>query len=424
MEGQSFKSVLKLFILGMSWACIYLLGFIQYLLYDPFKEALGCTNAQLGFLMTIFGLGNIFGAPIGGWLADRFDYRKIYTFSLVGNGVLSLIFAFNMTYSMAVIVWIGLAITTLVMHYPSHIKIVGLLADDKNQGKIFGFNEAFIGIGNIIANAILLYLFARGAEAIGGIKLVIYGIAVLSFIIAAAVWWILHDVKGGAAETKSNAPAEKIAGKDFFIVLTSPTTWIVGIGIFSVYSFAVTMSYFTPYLTAVLGGTVAISGVISIIRTHGTRLIGAPLGGFLSDRMGSVSKVLIIIYLCGIAMLLLFLKLPTTVSISIFVFMTLIVACLVYMGKGIYYAVPAELAIPKKYAATTVGIAAALGFSPDIFLFALAGHWLDNYGNDGYTYLFIYQIIVLAIGIAGSLLALHYRKKMLQKQSQSQSSAQ
>ena len=85
------KTFVKLTVLGMSWTIVYTLAFIQYILYDPFLESIGCTNAQLGLLMTIFGLGNVLGAPVGGWLADRFDYKKIYVGSLIVNGVLPII---------------------------------------------------------------------------------------------------------------------------------------------------------------------------------------------------------------------------------------------------------------------------------------------------------------------------------------------
>lgn len=62
----SVKTFVQLFILGTCWTIVYALPFIQYILYDPLLEQLGCSNTQLGLLMTIFGLGNIFGAPVGG----------------------------------------------------------------------------------------------------------------------------------------------------------------------------------------------------------------------------------------------------------------------------------------------------------------------------------------------------------------------
>ncbi len=63
------KLMFQLVIIAISWELVYIIPFIQYTLYDPILKALECTNTQLGFLLTIYGLGNIFGAPIGGWLA-------------------------------------------------------------------------------------------------------------------------------------------------------------------------------------------------------------------------------------------------------------------------------------------------------------------------------------------------------------------
>lgn len=408
------KLVIRLFVLGMCWALIYSLGFIQYLLYDPFREALSCSNEQLGILMMIFGLGNIVGAPLGGWLADRYDFRKIYALAMAGNGALSFIFAMHMTYAVAVYIWIGLAVTTLVMSYPAHIKIVRMLADDKNQGKIFGLNESSVGVGNIIINMIFLYVFARYVESAGGVQAVVVCIGILSMIFAAAAWFVIRDLKS-PAEANGVEDKERMTAKDFLYVVKSPATWILGLSIFSIYTMAVTMSYFTPYITSVLGGTVAFSGIVSIIRTHGFRLLGAPFGGYLTDKIGSPSKVLIGIYIASIATLLLFLCLPAGTAMYVFIFCMLMVGLLVYMGKGIYYAVASELFIPRKYAASTVGVAAALGFSPDIFLFPLAGYWLDTYQGEGYTYLFIFQICALSVGVFGSLYALHYKKKLIKQ---------
>lgn len=405
------KTFVKLTVLGMSWTIVYTLAFIQYILYDPFLESIGCTNAQLGLLMTIFGLGNVLGAPVGGWLADRFDYKKIYVGSLIVNGVLPILFANSMNYGTAIVIWIGLAVGALVMNYPSHIKIVRMLADDSNQGKIFGLNESFVGITGIVLNAILLFAFAKFGEGILGVKAVIYIIGIVSILCAIASAFILKDVgKGENFETKEKK--EKITGKDYLTILRSPATWLIGLGIFSVYSCAVSMSYFTPYFTAVIGGTVAISGALSLIRTYALRLVGAPLGGWLCDKTKSVSKVLLVVYGIGIAIQIVFIGFVSYISAAVFILLTLVIGTIVYMGKGSYYALATELKVPRRFSASTIGIAAALGFSPDIFMFALAGHWIDKYGNDGYRYIFIFQMIIFIVGILGCLYALRYRKKL------------
>lgn len=407
----SVKTFLMLFVLGMCWTAVYSLPFIQYLLYDPFREAIGCSNAQLGLLMTIFGLGNIFGAPLGGWLADRFDYRKIYVGSLLVCGVLAIFFASSISYSNALFVWVGLAVGVLVMNYPSHIKIVRMLASDSDQGKIFGLNESFGGAASIIVNAILLFVFARFAKQFWGIRAVVYIIGALCLVCAVVCIFMLKNVgrteKSGAAKEEEH----RMTGKEFVSIIKNPATWIIGFSIFAVYSFVVSMSYFTPYFTAVIGGTVAVSGLISLVRTYGLRLVGAPLGGYLADKFKSVSKLLIVIFAIGILILTIFLSMVSYLSAGIFILLTLVVGTIVYMGKGCYYALVTELHVSRAHSASTIGVAAALGFSPDVFMFALAGHWIDKYGNAGYKYLFLFQLIILVIGILGSICALAYKKK-------------
>ncbi|MCC0683500.1 MFS transporter [Clostridioides sp. ZZV15-6383] len=405
------KLMFQLVIIAISWELVYIIPFIQYTLYDPILKALECTNTQLGFLLTIYGLGNIFGAPIGGWLADRFDYRKIILGSVFLNGVVSFLFAFNMNYSFAVATWVGCAITSLVMNYPSMVKILRVIGKD-NQGKVYGFNEAMVGVSGVVMGAIFLYIYTCFATPALGMRWVMISLGILSIAMCPVLWYVIKDVD--IREDKEEA-SEKMSAGDFMTVLKSPNTWLVGISIFCVYSFTVTMSYFTPYITSVLGGSVALSGALAIIRQHGLKLFGAPFGGYCADKLKSPTKVLLPIYVFGIAVIILFLVLPASTPMTIFIALTFVVGILGYMGKGIYYAVQDEVKVPVKYSATTIGIAAALGFSPDVFQFALIGYWIDTYGNKGYTYTFIFQIAILIIGILSCLYILKVKKRRASK---------
>ena len=171
------------------------------------------------------------------------------------------------------------------------------------------------------------------------------------------------------------------------------------------------MSYFTPYYTAAFGGTVTVSALLAVIRTHGMKLGGGPVGGLLSDKLGSPSKALILVGVFSVLSLVILLVLPGGMP-NVFIALTLVIALVVYMGKGAYYAVATDLYVPAKYAATTAGIACALGFSPDIFLFPLIGYFIDNYGVAGYRYIFIMQLCISAVGILCGVVALLYKKKL------------
>lgn len=282
------KLIFTMLVLGACWSIVYIIPFIQYIWYDPFKEFINGTNMEMGFLITIYGLGNIWGAPLGGWFADRFNYKYIYVGSVVLNGVFTIAFILNPTYVFAVFIWIGFAFASLFMNYPAHIKIIRSLTTDENQGKIFGFNETFIGVWNIIINMMMMAIYVNFMEGVGGLTAAMLGVGILSIVLGVIVYVVLDNPK---KEIHTGGNSNIL--KDFILVGKKPATWLVAVLVFSIYSFLNTLTYFTPYFTNVLGVTIVFTGWVAILRQHGMTLLGAPVGGVLSDMIQSPAKVLI-----------------------------------------------------------------------------------------------------------------------------------
>ena len=422
MEKKSLKLPITLLVLGACWSIVYIIPFIQYIWYDPFQQFMNATNTQMGLLITIYGFGNVFGAPIGGWIADRFNYKYIYVGSVLLNGIFTLIFVMYPTYFMAVLMWIGFAIASLLMNYPTHIKMIRDLTTDENQGKIFGMNETCIGIFNIVFNAVMMVFYMKFMEGVAGLKAAMISIAVLSFVLTAIAMIVLDNPKEKiaaerakkAAEAKEKAAKKTNVVADFLMIMKQPATWLVAISIFAVYSFLTTLTYFTPYFTDVLGVAVTFSGGVAILRQHGMTLLGAPIGGILTDKVGSPSKVLLGVYTIGILGLGYLLGADAGVAAQLLIALTLIMSAAVYIGRGAYYATITEAGVSRNLTASTIGIAAAVGFSPDLFQFTLFGYWLDTLGTQAYTYMFIFQAVVLVIGTLAALKILHIKKKNAQ----------
>ncbi|MCI1751057.1 MAG: MFS transporter [Megasphaera cerevisiae] len=399
------KLIFTMLVLGACWSIVYIIPFIQYIWYDPFKEFINGTNMEMGFLITIYGLGNIWGAPLGGWFADRFNYKYIYVGSVVLNGVFTIAFILNPTYVFAVFIWIGFAFASLFMNYPAHIKIIRSLTTDENQGKIFGFNETFIGVWNIIINMMMMAIYVNFMEGVGGLTAAMLGVGILSIVLGVIVYVVLDNPK---KEIHTGGNSNIL--KDFILVGKKPATWLVAVLVFSIYSFLNTLTYFTPYFTNVLGVTIVFTGWVAILRQHGMTLLGAPVGGVLSDMIQSPAKVLIGVQLVGIIGFVLLLTIPHMTA-AILIGLTLLLSAAVYIGRGAYYATITEAGIPRELTASTIGIAAAIGFSPDLFQFTLYGYWLDTFGNAAYTYMFIFQAVVLCVGTLAAIGILKIRKK-------------
>lgn len=53
--------------------------------------------------------------------------------------------------------------------------------------------------------------------------------------------------------------------------------------------------------------------------------------------------------------------------------------------------------VPIKYVGSVYGIASAIGYSSDLYLYTICGNWLDSMGNAGYKWTWF-------VGVIGGLL--------------------
>ncbi len=416
----SIRQIAIIFFLGLGYTVVYATPFIQYVFYDSLVGTLGCTQQQLGYLITIFGVGNLL-APFGGMLSDKFNTKKIYIIAMSVICVLNVLFVLNMTYSFALVIWAGFAFFALFLYFPAHTKLTRLVGSENQQGTIFGLTESFCGITNVIVNFIALFLFAKFANdtfGTNGLKAAIIGYAVLG-VVAVIILAILVPDPG--KPTQENGGESNINSKmtlrDWGHIVVNPRTWMSGIAVFTTYTMYCTLSYYTPYFSNVLGVSLAGTGAIAIIRQYGTRFIGAPVGGWLGDKIHSVSKVVGVSLAAAVVIVLVFMFVPVGTSAAVLTVLTLCAGVLTYMARGCMFAVPSELKIPRKYAGTTSGVVCAIGYCPDLFIFVLFGYWLDKHGNAGYQNIFIYAAIIMAIGVVNAIITQIYKKKLLAKES-------
>lgn len=407
------RQLLIVFFMGLAFAVVYATPFVQYVFYDDLAGALHASNTQLGFLIAIFGIGNLL-APLGGALSDKFNTKKVYLLGMFITCALDFLLAMKMSYAFAVFIWAGLAVAGLILYFPAHTKLVRLVGDEESQGTIFGFTESACGLASVIINFVALGLYAKVAVGamggVAGLKAVIISYGAVGLLATVALIFLLPNSEK-AGSSADGGEETKLSVKEWIGVFKDPRTWFAGIAVFATYSTYQTLSYFTPYFTNVLGATVIGSGAIAIIRTYGIRIIGAPLGGYMGDRIHSVSTVISTVLAFAAVITLIFMFMPAGVPSVLLTAMTLVIGFMVHIARGGMFAVPSEVKIPCRYAASTAGFVCAIGFCPDLFQAAMYGHWMDTYGNAGYTRIFIYIIIIMLIGVVNGIATAFYKKK-------------
>ncbi|SHI42852.1 Nitrate/nitrite transporter NarK [Dethiosulfatibacter aminovorans DSM 17477] len=397
--NNTIKKYLTIFALSLSGGSIFMLPYIKYVFYDHQIEVMGITNQQSGLLLSMYAIGCMALYIPGGIIADRFSAKKCIFWSLTSTTVLALLYAFTFNYQLSLVIWLLLAVTTCFVFWTALMKTLRMAGSDEEQGRIFGIYYAGNGITGAVVNSLALWASTKGADPRGSLFNAVMVMAAATAIAAVLIKIFLKDDKEDRAESDDS---EKFDFGAVTTLIKNPIVWIFSLIIFCGYSLYSSTSYFTPYLTDVVGISPEQSGVFSIIRTYVFMLL-APIGGFLADKVfKSTSKWFMVAFTVLAILFWGVLRIPEGTNPTLISIITLLPGAFGLALYGILFSIIGEAKIPVTVTATAVGIASIIGYTPDLFMSAMFGTWLDKYGNGGYGYIFTFLMFVGVVGAAAS----------------------
>ena len=406
--NTNLKKYLSIMILAFSASSIYLLPYVKYVFYDAQLEAMGISNTQSGMLLSVYALGCMFLYIPGGILADKISAKKGLIISLVGTAILTVIYGLTLSYGVALVTWFLMAVSTGFVFWTALMKTISLIGESNEQGRMFGIYYFCYGIIASIFNFITLKVNNLGADTKQGFVYVVLTYAVINIIAATLVLLAVPNDTKDKISSETDKEKEKFDMSQVVSLLKNPVVWLFSIVIFSGYSLYSSSSYFTPYLTNVIGVSAEQSGILSIIRTYLFQIL-APIGGYFADKVfKSSSKWFMIVFAALTVFYVGIIFLPSGVNVTLVTILSLIPGVLAMLIYGIVFSIIGETKIPASVRATAVGIASIIGYSPDLFMSALFGSWLDKLGNAGYNAIFS---ALAVIGTVGFLSALLIRKR-------------
>lgn len=391
--------------LSLGAGLIYQLPYLRLTYYGPLQKALGLDHTSFGNLMSVYGFVAMFLYWPGGWIADRFSSRKLLTFSLVATSLGGGWFSTFPSYTICLFIHALWGVTSILTFWSALVKIITRITSEEEQGKIFGFIEGGRGIFASIVAFGTIALFSYLGEKTSDFSIVIQIYSALIFLSGILCWFLLED---NPAEVKSGDVM-----KDIILILKMPAAWLMAGVIFCIYTGYAALSYTTPYMTEMFGLSIATAGVLGTIRTQILKAIGGPIGGMLSQKLNSATRVIRWGCIMMVLSLAIFLITPANDSfLFIMIANMMLFAGIVFAMRGIYFSPIKEGKTPATLIGAISGFMAFIGYMPDAFLYTLIGHWLDKYpGGTGYKFMFTYMIVFSAIGIILSTILMRYLKK-------------
>ena len=407
-----FQKYMRLLALGMSFSGAMALPYIHYKFYDTMLEVIQSTNTELGMLLLILTVTVMIAYVPMGIIADKTSPTKLIIVCTLGSAFFNTYFAFHHTYAAAMVIWGFLGITANGF-WPALIKMVRDTGSSEEQGRMFGIFYAANGLTASALGVIDAWVFSTADNNIDGFIYVLYVQAAFLIIAAVLTFFFVKDETEFNKANKDEITQEK--SKSFEILkqaFSLRATWLMTGFVFCAYGVFLGVSYMTPYTTNVLGVSLTFGAILGTIRQYFLRVLVAPAGGYLIDKIGSSAKVLSIAFVVVIALLLLLLSLPPTTAVVVFIIVIMLFSSFGQVIYTLMFSALEEVKIPPHLTATAVSLISVLGYTPDALFPPLFGYWLDTYGmKEGYIIIFSFIIFLSVLSILFCWRIIHQKKK-------------
>ena len=382
---------------------IYKLGFMKDAFYVPMQEFMGLSHTQIGVAMSIAGWISTFGFLAAILVVDRISKKIMIPASLLGICVCGLFLSTFPSYPVFLLIYCLLAIFADMLYWPTMLKTVRLLGNEDEQGRMFGILEAGRGLMDTIVAFCALAIFSAMGSTAAGLRAAILFYAIVPGVIAIIAFLLLEPDEKPEVSVSKVSSAAKQEKKDNTIkrALKNKNIWLVSFNVFFVYSVYCGLTYFIPFLEEAYALPAALVGVNGIINQYGLKMLGGPIGGFITDKvLHSATKYLRICFVIVAGILVVFACLPhKELGIVMGMVITLTISAFVFSMRAIFFAPMDEVKVPRDITGSAMSIGSFVGYLPGAFMYAVYGGILDKFeGMAGYRIVFIVMACFAVIG--------------------------
>ena len=412
MKDQPIKkgSVLSITLLILSGELIYLLPYVLPRIFRPtFLEVFNLNNLQLGSLFSVYGIIALLSYVYGGVISDKFQPKKLMSYSLFFTSFGGLVLASYPSYFVLQILYGYWGFTTVFLFWGAMIKATRVWGGTDNQGQAFGFLDG--GRGLVAASMGSLGVLIFSVFLINDIELTSlterkeafrYVILFSSFMIFLTGLWVLFFMDSNQKDQKNNVISSN-SFSNIKTVLKIQSVWLIMIIIISAY-----IGYRVTDIYSLYASDVMFFNQIEAANVSSLQLYLRPLVCILIAMLADKSSYIYFIVFGFVTMLIgstIFAFGIVQLNMNFVFYLSLIiVATGTYAIRALYFSIMQEGRIPLVLTGTAVGLISVVAYTPDIFAPPIFGYFLDKYpGLLGHQYVFTISVLFSILGLLASI---------------------
>lgn len=411
MTGTKWQRGLVIFSLICAGEAIFTLPYHVTRFFRPtFLEVFDLTATELGVAQSAYGVIAMVAYFFGGPLADRFEPRKLLAGSLWATALGGLYLATFPDVTGVMLVWGFFGLTNILLFWAALIKVTRSWGGDDQQGLAYGLLDGGRGLLAAVLASLGVFAFASAfplgydsatlTEKGVILRQVIYGYTIATAAVGVMVWFTLRDIEVETEKQHDSGWATALT--QLRAVIKLKVVWLQATVLVCAYS---SYKAFDQYaLFAVRGhGLDEIDAAQIVTAGAWTRPVAALALGLLGDRFGISRMALVCFVLLIISHSLFAFTGQALGSLSMILLNTLVTGVAIFGLRGLYFGLLEEGQIPLAVTGTAVGLVSVIGYTPDVYVAAIAGYLIDqNPGLLGFQHLFV---LLLAFSVVGALAA-------------------
>ncbi len=282
-------------ILFIAWIA-FLLSFIDRLAWANVAvsvgESLGLTVATLGVIVTAFYVGYVMSNAIGGFFVDRFGGRLMLMLGLVLLGLFTYCFSYVRSVGAGIVLQALMGLAAGV-DYAACIKLLTAWFGIRDRGRAVGLFLTATSLGVVTTNLIvptLLKGFGWGG--------VYQGLGAMTMACSVVTFLVLRHAPSSASERSIETPNVAVLFHNRDLLLLAAAGFGALWGTWGVAFWA------NALLVKGHGFSVEKAGLVVALFGIGA-VVAKPLVGLISDWLGGIRRVPILICLAGFVVMLL-----------------------------------------------------------------------------------------------------------------------
>lgn len=399
-------------LIALAGMTAYLLPYFRYYYYDAYLVYFNINDMQMGVLGSVYGALAIVGYCLGGWVADRISLKIVVPGSLIVTGIAGLLLLTKPSFPVHVAIYAIWGITTILTFWNPLMKVLRSLSKSEEQARGFALFDMGRGILNFGSGLLILAAFTAACKVVGDTKgmtgLIIF-YALEAILVGVICYFALRNkLPDFSKETKAKGSN---FGKEVLRALKMPTTWMLVIIMFTTYGVIISYTYVVPYCTAAFGMSAALAGIMGYA-ANGFRFAGCWVGGQIADRKGLSAMMLANLALMALGVIGL-LNTPRSMKFMWLLVISIAILCMfMYSAQALHYAIMEEGDYPVETMGAATFIITPLGYGAESVMPLFNGWCLSTFeGIQGYRYMFMGFLVLIAIGFIACLGYRHFTKE-------------